>query len=1125
MIPKPDENDLVFRFSDPRQKKIYEELSDLIGKGPASFFRDACWLVANPIVLESSAHLVAHLLRETESALRAVFRPLVNESVSQKDENSEKARSEIRSILKELGMEETSSEAQAWFDLSKKIHGLAHRYSLEGPRQIGEISEVWSNALTFLPVILSEIREHFLKWFPILDNLLSHKQPTADDLKKLHNEVPNNIKMRGYFFGRLKNPEWLEPLWDTGFFSHPPKPAQDKEEGTISFPPWPEAKYLARMADYEPELIAQIIEEMHQTDNVVVEADLVDAMLLMPAEIAARLIDKAKSWASSPFIYRTLSESLGELIAHLAKGGKAKEALELAQILFEVLPDSNQRQEDQKDNKYQFPPVPHARFDLWDYKKILDKNFPELVQAAGLPALEMLCDLLEKAIRFSNREQSYDNREDYSHIWRQSIEGHDAYPGHNLRYILVDGIRDSAELIVRCGKAKVEQVVDTLEKRSWSVFHRIALHVISVFPDQAMLLVKERLTDRNLFDDVNCSHEYVHLIRQCFNKLNKIDQNKILDWIEAGPDMEKFIEERQSETGSYPKEEDIIRIKEVWQRDRLAWICAENLPDSWKAKYQDLTKRLGEPMRPEFPPYQEGPKAKEELKSMSVKEIVDFLIKWRPPETPLDEPSPRSLGQTLTDVIAEDPVRFASEAGQFWGLDPTYVRSLLEGLGDGLKGGKAFEWEPVFELAKWVISEPPEIPGRRPRYIVADPDWGWTRQAIAKLLEAGFEEGPGTISIKLREKAWEILEDLVQDPDPSPEDEKQSGGSNMDPATLSINTTRGQALHAIIRYALWVRRYLEKQSDAEARIKKGFEEMPEVLEVLDSHLNTNQDPSLAIRAVYGQWFPWLTLLDSNWAKNKAALIFPLDNEKKAYFQAAWNVYINFCPPFNDVLELLREQYHHAVKMIDENESGDGFEVRVGYKLAEHLMIYYWRGKLEHNDPLLMEFWAKAPDKIRGHAIEFVGRALMQTKNEIDCDILKRLQNLWEDRISKTKSNPDKNQKEISSFGWWFISEKFDLEWSLTKLAEALRCFPKSESDHMVIEQLSKNVEAYPDKVLECLDLLVRGHKEPWVIELNKQHIRKILQVALGRDDLRDQARRIINYLGSRGFIDFRDLLP
>jgi hypothetical protein len=959
----------------------------------------------------------------------------------------------------------------------------------------------------------------------------SWKNPTPDQVNRAISLLVYSENYR-YFFNKLENPGWLKPLWEKGFFRHPPKPLRDEEEGAISFPAWPEAKYLARMAAYEPEVIAQIIEEMDETDNVVVEADLINAMLLMPAKIAAQLIDKAKRWASSPFVYFWLAESLGELISHLAKGGTTKEAFELAQQLLEVLPDKNRHKEAKVKNKYGFLPEPRVRFELWHYKNILDKHFPELVRAIGIPALELLCDLLEKAIKFSRLRQNDGLLDDYSRIWRLSIEGNEANHGYNLKDILVDGVRDSAELIVNNGKADVQEVVGILEQRSWSIFHRIALHIMRIFSDQAMEVIKQRLTERNLFDDVNCRHEYVLLIRQCFNRLNKVDQKKILDWIEAGPDMEKFKEERQSETGSYPKEEEIIRFKEVWQRDRLAWICIENLPDNWGARFQELIKCYGEPVRPEYTFYveagfkgQQTLKTRDELKSMSVKEIIDFLIKWIPPESPLGEPSPRSLGQTLTSVVAEDPSRFASEAGQFRGVDPTYVRSFLSGLQDGLKGGKAFEWEHVFELAEWVISEPRDIPRRRPYYIDADPDWGWTRQTIAELLEAGFDEYSGSIPIKLREKAWQILEKLVQDPDPSPEDEKQYGVSNMDPAILSINTTRGEALHAIIRYALWVRRYLEKQTDSEARIKKGFEEMPEVLEVLNSHLDTNQDPSLAIRAVYGQWFPWLTLLDSNWASEKAALIFPLDYEKKGYFLAAWNTYINFCPPFNDVLGLLREQYHHAFKMIDESENRDRSEVHAGYRLAEHLMTYYWRKKLEYNDPLLMEFWEKVPDNIRGHAIEFVGQALMQTKDEIHCDILKRLQDLWENRISKTRSDPDKNQKEISSFGWWFVSGKFDPRWSLAKLAEALCYVPKSEPDNMVIEKLSEAAEAYLDKVLECLDRLVRGDKEGSVIDLNKQHIRKILQVAMEKDNIKEQARIMINYLGSRGFLYFRDLLP
>ena len=61
--------------------------------------------------------------------------------------------------------------------------------------------------------------------------------------------------------------------------------------------------------------------------------------------------------------------------------------------------------------------------------------------------------------------------------------------------------------------------------------------------------------------------------------------------------------------------------------------------------------------------------------------------------------------------------------------------------------------------------------------------------------------------------------------------EQRYGGSNMDPATLSINTTRGETMHAVIRYALWVRRHLEKEPDAEERLAKKFDEMPEVREV------------------------------------------------------------------------------------------------------------------------------------------------------------------------------------------------------------------------------------------------------------------------------------------------------
>jgi len=68
-----------FRFTDPRQERIYRRLRD-IGPGPAAFYRDACQLMESSAGLASTTHIIAHLLREVESALRDVLESIVEVS-------------------------------------------------------------------------------------------------------------------------------------------------------------------------------------------------------------------------------------------------------------------------------------------------------------------------------------------------------------------------------------------------------------------------------------------------------------------------------------------------------------------------------------------------------------------------------------------------------------------------------------------------------------------------------------------------------------------------------------------------------------------------------------------------------------------------------------------------------------------------------------------------------------------------------------------------------------------------------------------------------------------------------------------------------------------------------------
>ena len=1087
---------LVFRFSDPQQQRIYEELKEIVGPGPAAFFRDTCWLTANPEIFETTTLLVAHLLREMESAIRAVFKP-VAEGALPGTNGSKSQKEEIKSILAALNIEEGAPEAKAWFKLADRLHSLAHRQGLDAPRSINDIENLWDRTQKLLVILVGALRKNFLAWIQELDKLLEKTQPTKKDLNRLTQKIPNNRVTRQYFFDRLENPEWLEPLAAKNFFRNPPQSERTEEAGTIRFPPWPEGQYLTRMVRRRPECVEKIIHDMDDTDNAAVLSYLVDALLAMPPSVSAKLVEKVRRWAASPYpLYPLLPERPGQLISHLAEGGKTEEAMAIARVLLE----------------------PRARINAWHYDHILKQNYPVLVQEAGLPALKLLCDLLEQSIHSS----------DYSYIQRPAVEDHPQNRNRTIQDALVSAIRDAAEIVVRSSeKAVLEEIVGALERRHGKIFRRISMHIIRVFPNQAKALAAARLTDRALFEDLDLRHEYILLLRDHFPHLTLEDRTKILGWIEDGPEVERWKQWREGETGQQPSEEGATRYRESWQRDRLAWIGLDNLPEEWKEKYQTLCERYGEPDHPAFPAYREGiwegptsPKTIDELKAMSVMEIVAFLRTWKPLGNRSRKPSPEGLGRVLSSVVAEDPWRFSTEVPVFQGLDPTYVRAVLSGFRDTLRKDRSFDWEPVLDLCDWVLSQSLEIQGRQVRDRDADPDWGWTRKAIADLLFLGFEMRQGSIPINLRKRVWTILKPLTDAPDPTPEQEQRYGGSNMDPA----NTTRGEAMHAVICYALWVRRHQEKEPKSEEWLQKGFETMPEVREVLEAHLDPVREPSLAIRAVYGQWFPDLALLDPDWARTHAAKIFLQDQEREAFFGAAWNTYIAFHWPYDNALKILRPFYQLAVDRIGSQRDDTRGIAIPNEKLVEHLMVFYWRGELSLDDPLLALFWETAPDAVKAHAQVFIGRNFEQTEGDIPPETMDRLKRLWEQRfdVAKKSPRPSDFEKEVAAFGWWFASGKFDAEWAIGRLVEVLEIVGKLEADYKVAEKLAEIVETYPLEAVHCLKAIVEGDREG--CDIYSEYARKILSVALQDVTAKQKAVELIQYLGSRGCLEFRNFL-
>jgi hypothetical protein len=439
-----------------------------------------------------------------------------------------------------------------------------------------------------------------------------------------------------------------------------------------------------------------------------------------------------------------------------------------------------------------------------------------------------------------------------------------------------------------------------------------------------------------------------------------------------------------------------------------------------------------------------------------------------------------------------------------------------------------FGFYPVLSLSAWVVDQERTIEGRIVDRWNADPDWGWTRNTIARLLAAGLRDNTNSIPLNFRATVWSIISVLTEDPNPTTEEEGDfsSGHDEGNDIQHAINTVRGTAFETMMNYALWIRRSIAADPSADSLLARGFDNLPEVRAVLDAHLNIGRESSPAIRAIYGSWFPWLVLLDATWSKQVVAQVFPIESPR--FWKAAWEAYILFRQPYDDVLDVMILVYKQAVERIEAGSRAGRHSSRAEDHLAQHLMTFYWRDKLtlQGTDQILAGFYENADDRLRGEAIEFIGRSLQNTTAPLEANIVQKISSFWEWRLGEARKAPGAHLKEMANFGWWFGSGRLDQRWAMQNLLAVLKLTGNVEADLVVMERLAEIVEDMPQEVLECVRMMIEGDKKGWDIPGWEKELRHILGVAINSPILetRKTAIAIINRLGERGYLNFRGLL-
>ena len=827
--------------------------------------------------------------------------------------------------------------------------------------------------------------------------------PSAETVKKALAQISKRSANHDYFFSKLNSSDWIEPLDQAGLFSAPP--AAVREGDTISFPLWPESQYLARVASDAPEQVTAIMMKTPVTDNMRVHDDFARAATKLPADLAAKWAQKEKAWIEKQeYLYLLFPGSLGELIVYLARSGKQRESLALAKAVMSVKLVENESNRTS------------IRLDPWDYGQLLQKHFPEILRHTGQEGFTLLCDLLGSALIKNSNEY-----EDYSWIWRPAIEPHEQNTGADeVRDNLVDAIRDGSKQLIQDGHDLYE-ILQVLLDHKTPIFKRLALHLLA--ENHTHPAAKNFACDRENFLNERLRHEFNQLLKVVFSDLDEQAKSSILAWIEEGPPHEEDSEDIDKELRR--------KQKAHWQAQRLFGLY-EQLPEKWKQHYSEIVSEVGEPEHPDFSWYTTttwagptSPKQGNELEAMSADDIASFLKNWEPSNTwqkSGPEPEPEGLGRVLQSIVAKSPERFVESIDLFRDIDSTYVRAIVQGFNEAVKAGHAIEWAAIIEYLTWIAEQPRSQTRKFSGRLDHDPHWGWARKAVVNLLSMGFEKN--LIDFSLRAGVWPIIDTIADDPDPTPEDDEKS---TMDPATRSINTTRGETLHAVMQYALWVRRKMTEEEATPKHYTFDMESIPEVRERLERHLDHAIEPSTAIRAVFGQWFPWLLVIDDSWTKAKVDTIFPVDNPLLR--DAAWHTYLAFCRVYNEPFQVLRDQYSASVDRLQcDRETKSSSFGRPGEWLGTHLMVLIGRGMLawSDEDALVRRFFDNASISDASHAVAFVGQSL-RNESPVPDDVLERFRDLWEQLANHVLKDARERMQMLKPFGWWFVSGRFELK--------------------------------------------------------------------------------------------------
>ena len=963
----------------------------------------------------------------------------------------------------------------------------------------------------------------------------SWKKPTDEMIEKALSSVKKETD-RQYFFSRLKNPLWIQPLAERGYFQFPPG-VRRLPDGYVQLPVWPELQYLKNMSDHAPDEVIEIVSQLPEVDNPRIYDDILDIALRLSSEQSVKLKSKMLEYARIQ--HQFLAHRYADLITHWTRDNILQAALELLEILvkFESDPQSKNKQTRQKENPDDWTTwlEPSPRFEHWEYQEILEKGVRPLAEKEPFKVAHILIDAVADMIRLHRHQDELDKDkdEDSSEIWWPQLDrrgGRDS-DYQDSKETLVYALTFACEKVYEKLPDSIRPLDEILRKQRWKVFRRLRQHLYALHPnEQTKPWIRELILTHGDYARWKYPYEFQRMIRVACEHfdtelLTEEERIQIFIAIRSGPSKTIYRELM----GDQFTEELFLQRQRHFHRMQLKPFVSV-LFGEFSTYFEELEIEANDQISDNDYSVvraqsgyvtQNSPRSHEELANLPDEMLLTYINEWQEERHDKDdwlvEIKIAALAEAFQTVFSKSIIPDTSRL-RFWINNrerierPIYVRAMVDEMKERVKAKNFDKLNEWLMFCEWVLSHPDQAPEEGTKLSDESrehPHWHSSRRAVGDFVAICLSQN---VDAQIaRQPLAKLLEMLCTQFDWRLDRNKPVLLNREDQLTESFNNTRSRALGTLIGFGSWLRRH-----DQAADIAM-------VTTILEKRFapETEHPLSLPERAILGRHYGHIFGLDEAWATEHKSDFFPQD--KWPAWKEAFKGFVCSNHPFKRIFDILCDDFDFALKhLADFKEQKQSSEDATNY-LGRHLFMYYlWDRYPLRGDKSLLERYYRNTDDRRvywANLFDYVGEALSSSGKHLDNDLTDKCIQFfdWRFEVGETK--------ELQNFSFWLEAKCLKTEWRLNAYSRILDVSQaKSLRISSDLRALCGMLADYTAKVVECFAKLTDRLKNDTIF-FKTDNARTILKTGLESSDesVRQNAERARENLLRDGQFEFLDM--